>query len=590
MNRIFAVIALFAAVAGQAAHAGCVVSRLAELPVTMSELRPYVHAKVNGSDLRLLADSGAFYSVISPGTAAELKLSTRPAPAGFYMTGVGGATDVRFTTAKDFVLDTIPLHNIDFIVGGSEIRQDLGGVLGRNVLSYVDTEYDLANSVIRLMRPVGCGARVMAYWAAGKPVDILDMEFDAQKLPPVTVPVVVNGVRLRATLDTGAQTSVLMLAAAKRSGVPTTGAELSERGMSGGIGRRMVGGFVAPLESIKIGDEEIKHTKIRVIDNGLRNTDMLLGADFFLSHRVFVAKSQQKVYVTYNGGPVFSLVAQPINAAPPSTAAAASSPDAKPQEGEPADAAGFSRRGEVYASRRDFAHAIVDLDKAVELAPTNADYVYQRAVLRLRTGQPFLAMADIEQTLKLRPNDQAAHLARAQLRFNGRDQKGALADLDEVATSASPAADARFALGMLYERGESPEQALAQFNLWIAAHPDDNRRPQALNGRCWSRALLNRELDKALADCNGALRANPKVYSFLDSRGLVFLRRGEFARSIVDYDASLALRPKVPWSLYGRGIAKMKAGDADGGKADVAAALASNANIATEAAKYGVKP
>jgi hypothetical protein len=32
---------------------------------------------------------------------------------------------------------------------------------------------------------------------------------------------------------------------------------------------------------------------------------MLLGADFFRSHRVYVAKSQGKVYVSYVGGPVF---------------------------------------------------------------------------------------------------------------------------------------------------------------------------------------------------------------------------------------------------------------------------------------------
>ena len=30
---------------------------------------------------------------------------------------------------------------------------------------------------------------------------------------------------------------------------------------------------------------------------------MLLGADFFLSHRIYVANSRDKLYFTYNGGP-----------------------------------------------------------------------------------------------------------------------------------------------------------------------------------------------------------------------------------------------------------------------------------------------
>ena len=34
---------------------------------------------------------------------------------------------------------------------------------------------------------------------------------------------------------------------------------------------------------------------------------MLLGADFFLSHRILVSNSQHKLYFTYNGGPVFQL-------------------------------------------------------------------------------------------------------------------------------------------------------------------------------------------------------------------------------------------------------------------------------------------
>src|SRR5262249_18166067 len=64
-------------------------------------------------------------------------------------------------------------------------------------------------------------------------------------------------------------------------------------------------------DSFKIGDEEIQHTKLRFGDLTLPDTDMLIGADFFLSHRVFVATSQRKLYFTYNGGPVFNLATGP---------------------------------------------------------------------------------------------------------------------------------------------------------------------------------------------------------------------------------------------------------------------------------------
>ena len=582
-----AAIAAFILLSASGARAGCVVGKMADLPVTMSGLQPYVHAKINGAEVRLLADSGAFYSMISPGTARELKLLTKPAPYWFSLKGIGGMTDASFTNVRDFTLDQIPLHNVDFLVGGSEVGQTLGGIMGRNILGLADVEYDLANGSIRLMRASGCGDRPLAYWSAGRSFSTLDMLPDASRNPATTVDVIVNGVKLRATLDSGASTSLLFLSAAKKAGVAVEQSAATERGASSGIGRRVVTGYSAPLTDLKIGDEEIKTSRIRVLETGLDNVDMLLGADFFLSHRIYVSNARKKVYFTYNGGPVFRLVATTPDAAPPPGGPVA---DAKTPSAEPIDAAGFSRRGEAFAARRDFARALPDLDRAVTLAPDNADYVYQRGMARWASGQVFLAMADIEQALKLRPDDTATLMARAELRLVGRDTIGADHDLDEIAKTAASASDVRLGLAGLYDRTGRMEDAVAQYSLWIAAHPDDSRRPQALNGRCWARALVNRDLDKALGDCNGALRANPKNASFLDSRGLVFLRLGQFDRAIADYDASLAIQPKMVWSLYGRGLAKLKSGGAAGGKADVAAAIAINPKIAERAAKYGITP
>ena len=73
--------------------------------------------------------------------------------------------------------------------------------------------------------------------------------------------------------------------------------------LSGGLGARPEQTWLAPFDSFNIGDEEIQQTKLRFGDLSFAETDMLIGADFFLSHRVFVASSQRKLYFTYNGGP-----------------------------------------------------------------------------------------------------------------------------------------------------------------------------------------------------------------------------------------------------------------------------------------------
>ena len=590
MKSWIAALAVFAA-CGQAS-AACVLNRLAELPVTMSGLRPTIPAKIEGHDIRLLVDSGAFFSILSPGAAAELKLKTQPAPFGFLIEGVGGDAIPSMTTVRRFELDTIPMQEASFLVAGSEAGPGLSGLLGRNILNLVDAEYDLANGVIRLMRPVGCGGRELAYWSGAQAYSDVPMVLVAnQRFPEIQVIVKVNGVDLRAILDTGAAGSVLTKAAATRAGVPTSGPGVTGFGVSSGIGRRQVRSFLAPVLSFKIGDEEIKNTRIRVLDASFDGSDLLLGADFFLAHRVFVANDRHRIYFTYNGGSVFSLAAKPLEGAATSGGDAASTPASSSLDSTlPTDAAGFSRRGGASASRRDYPAALADLDRAVAMAPDNPDYLYQRATLRLANGQVFLAMADIEQTLKLRPRNPDALITRAELRFLGHDRAGAFADLETAAASIGPAADSRLHLAELYARWDCLADAVAQASFWIAAHADDSRHWEALSLRCRARALLNTDLDKALADCEAARRMQPNNARVLDNLGLTQLRLTHYAKAIEDYTAALALRPKAAWTLQGRGLAKLAAGDASGGQADLAAAAAIEPKMAAVAARYGLKP
>src|SRR6185312_15120118 len=78
----------------------------------------------------------------------------------------------------------------------------------------------------------------------------------------------------------------------------------------------------------EIGGETIKHTHVLIGDIGLQGVDMLLGSDFFLAHHIYVAYSQEKLYFTYNGGPVFDLNTQ---APAPAKAPAANTPAASAQ-------------------------------------------------------------------------------------------------------------------------------------------------------------------------------------------------------------------------------------------------------------------
>jgi tetratricopeptide (TPR) repeat protein/predicted aspartyl protease len=566
--------------------AACKIGRLAELPVTMTGLRPLVSAKINGSEALFIADSGAFYSMITPAAAAQFKLKLGPAPYRLELRGVGGEARAWVTTVKTFTLFDVPIPNVEFIVGGND--EGPAGLLGQNVFRIADVEYDLASGAIRLMRPHDCRKAMLAYWAASQPYSVVDIDPATPQSPHTTTFAYLNGARIRVLFDTGAATSVVSLAAAGRAGVKPGADGVVDGGLSyGGVGSKLVQTWIAPFASFRIGDEEIRNTRLRVGAIEIREADMLIGADFFLSHRIYVASSQHKLYFTYNGGPVFNL------AHAPSTQAATSpppggSPQPQEQADQPNDAAALSRRGTAFTARRDYEHAIADLTRACELEPNEPRYFYERGQAHRGNKQPDLAMADFDQALKLKPDYVDALVARAQLRLQRSENSAAVTDLDAAGRFAPEQGDIRLPIGLLYARAGLLAEAVAQYDKWITAHESDVQLPDARNSRCWARALWGQELDKALADCNGALKARPDTAAFLDSRGLVRLRMGDLDKSIADYDAALKLQPHSAWSLYGRGLARLKKGLTTAGEADIAAATAIQPRIEDEARTHGI--
>jgi Aspartyl protease len=109
----------------------------------MIDMHPMVKAQINGVDASFIADSGAFYSMLSHAAASEFKLNSYLAPFGLFVRGMGGSASVSVAKVKVFTLAGVPIHNVEFLVGGGDFGG--AGLLGQNVFSIGDVEYDLAN-------------------------------------------------------------------------------------------------------------------------------------------------------------------------------------------------------------------------------------------------------------------------------------------------------------------------------------------------------------------------------------------------------------------------------------------------------------
>lgn len=590
--RLALILSAALAASGAAAAPGCQLAMLAELPVTMDGLTPIISATVNGQPARFIVDSGAFYSLVTPRAAEKFKMRVSDLPQGFYLQGAVGTTSARLGVATSFELEGQHFQRLEFLVAGDSLGP-ADGLLGQNILGTLDVEYDFANGVVRIFKPTGCDQAMLAYWTKNlAAISAMPIARTTPVEPHISGHAIVNDLPIKVMFDTGADRSTLKLSTALKAGGKLVADAASADDAMRGIGSRATDSYIIPFSSFELGNETIKNIRLRVARSDFTGADMLLGADFFLSHHVLVSQSQHRLYFTYNGGPVFRLDDAGVRSNPFAPTSPSADPKSAPVAGEEKaaglDADALRRRAAAAEARRDFANAFADLDRAIALEPENAELYYDRSLWRLASRAPANVAADIETALRLKPDYANALVLRAHMRLAAGEMDKAGADFDAAVKAAPDRPDLELEAAHAYAQAREFDRAIARYDAWIGRYPGSFEMVDALNGRCWTRALWGRELDKALADCNQAMRRGSKLSEVLDSRGMVRLRRGEFVQAIADYDAALKLQPKLAPSLYGRSLAKQKAGDSAGAAADLQAAAAIQPDIADRMKALGI--
>jgi TonB family protein len=295
-------------------------------------------------------------------------------------------------------------------------------------------------------------------------------------------------------------------------------------------------------------------------------------------------------------------------------------------------------RAEADSCLSQDAEAIADLAKAENVKPKGFNFYSQRALVLRALGRPDEALAEIDAMLAVSGESRAQLTAGAIYEEAGRPAEAAaaldlgvsLAPTDSAYIRRAkyrPRADLRaqredyaaalkvnpassYALmGLIkvsaLEGGDSPEV----LSTALASHPDDvtgllgrgidhwrrGERSAAdedlraslqragnseFNDVCYTLAIVNAALDRALEACNRALESMPRVANILDSRALVYLRLGRLKEAQADYDLALKFRPHSADSLYGRGLVFARLGQSRSADADRAEALRLDATIA----------
>jgi hypothetical protein len=264
-------------------------------------LLPVVDGHIDGTPAKLLLNTGVADNLLTRFGTDKRQLPTHLQPG--LMVGQDKKSQIHRAPIR--TVDAGPIRVSEGIyyklIDEMGFRPEYDALLGGNFLLNQDVELHLAEKQVKFYEPKDCKDSFLAYWD-NNAVDVpLEME-NRHKRPFIHVRV--NGVTLRALISTAAPHSYIANHALWRLRLT-----LNSPGM------RPLTNMLDPradpssrvllyrFKSFTAGHETIQNPELPVKDG---NHEMVLGLDFLRSHRVLLAPSQRKAYLSYLGGPPFA--------------------------------------------------------------------------------------------------------------------------------------------------------------------------------------------------------------------------------------------------------------------------------------------
>ncbi len=288
----------------------CRIQIVAELPFTLVKGQPRIEAEVNGRKgwflLRTSASGGFLYTHV----AREMKIARDD-------TGASTSDDrpVSRIKLKSIKIGAINQSDAPFLTAlDNPAEEGELGMIGRDLPGAGDMEIDWPARKVRYLKLTGCKDDASpVYWSKDYSIaEILPLD-DGVIAGPVYVRAEIGGRKARAGFSTSQEYSFVPKAYALAAGVDRASFDTPPLFTDDKQLRWLV---VAP--AISIGEETVKAVHLMSGPNDKGRMDqpyLILGQDFFQSHRVVFAYSQNKVYFTYLGGAPFRTTA-PENAKP----------------------------------------------------------------------------------------------------------------------------------------------------------------------------------------------------------------------------------------------------------------------------------
>lgn len=294
------------------AEESCQLTRYAVIPYETNETAQiYIPATLGGRSTRLLLDTGSYWSVVSDDLAKSLNLTPRPS-GQVEMVDLSGAKINTIVTVPSTTIGTLKFGASEYFVGGTapgQTIEQLGGLLGQNLLTRVDLEIDGAAKTISLFSQDHCpGAGV--YWAdeavtlhykrsAPTPTGShLRGEIDKDQIDPPIVWAQLEGEDVAVLFDTGATyTSMDLDLARRRFGIHPDSPGVQPANEAHVISGKAVQTYSYTFKTLTVGGISFENVPARLgrFEGGAQ---IVLGMNELKHLHLYFAFKEGAIYVT----------------------------------------------------------------------------------------------------------------------------------------------------------------------------------------------------------------------------------------------------------------------------------------------------
>jgi len=256
---------------------------------------------INDHPIVMMIDTGAAHSAVSGDLAAQLRLpedhntkiivngvvgemkAAHPVIAHSFRAGAGHLVDYELAVAK-------------FAGGGGISDPSLPqGLLGADLLSYYELEFDFPNRNLTLYTPNNCRGNFVPWTGPFEAIAARRQLGDR-----LFIPVRINNQTINAMIDTGANRTAIGIDTAHDIGVGDEALRWDRSGNTLGVPGIPVRSHEHYFDSFTIGETSFRRASLLVQEDNFGVVQMLLGTDFYRGSKLWLSFQSEQVFLQRN--------------------------------------------------------------------------------------------------------------------------------------------------------------------------------------------------------------------------------------------------------------------------------------------------